>query len=337
MNWWQILLFPFAIIYDLVTRSRNWLFDNGFKKINSYPELTIISVGNLSVGGTGKTPMVEFLIRHGLSKNWQMAVLSRGYGRKTKGLLIADKNDSPATIGDEPFGYYSAFGEKISVVVAERRAEGIEGIKNQLPKIKVILLDDAFQHRSVRPDLSFLLTTSKNPYWQDFVLPSGMLRETRRGANRADLVIISKSEEIFVPPINMPFAQSTVKYKDLNLVSGEEKKKVIAIAGLANSEDFFNHVSAQYDIKDRIQFADHHAYTSQDVSKIIRRCHDLDAMMLTTHKDAVKLKYFEELNEVTWGYLPIEVKFISGEQKVLNLLHTMDSRTRNEPNQIEKK
>ena len=324
MSWWQILLFPFAIIYDLVTRSRNWLFDNGYKKINSYSELTIISVGNLSVGGTGKTPMVEFLVRYGIAKNWKIVVLSRGYGRETKGVIIAGEEDSPATIGDESFGYYSVFGEKISVVVAERRAEGIQEIENRLSQTEVILLDDAFQHRSVHPDLSFLLTTSKNPYWEDYVLPSGTLRESRKGAKRADLVIITKNEELFEPSINIPFAHSTIKYKDLFLISGEKKKNVLAIAGLSNVEEFFNHVSVQYDMEERIQFGDHHVYTPADVSKIVMRCHDRDIMMLTTYKDAVKLQYFEELNEITWGYIPIEVEFVSGEGKVTDLLDSMD-------------
>ena len=329
MNWWQILLFPFAIIYDLATRSRNWLFDNGFKKINSYPELIIISVGNLSVGGTGKTPMVEFLIRYGLSKNWQIAVLSRGYGRKTKGALIADSEDSPSTIGDEPFGYYLIFGKKISVVVAERRIEGIEGIKSRLPQIGVVLLDDAFQHRSVLPDLSFLLTTGNNPYWHDYVLPSGTLRESRRGANRADLIIVTKSEELSGGPINVPIARSTIKYRDMVLMSGEKKKNVLAMAGLANGESFFNHVLSQFEVKDTTEFADHHTYTSSDVSKLVRRCREKEAMLLTTYKDAVKLKYFEELNKISWGYIPIEVEFVSGEEKVIDLLESIDARLRN--------
>lgn len=326
MSWWQILLFPFAIIYDLTTRSRNWLYDNELKKSHSYPNIAIISVGNLSVGGTGKTPMVEFLIRYGLKNNWKIATLSRGYGRKTKGVRIANRYDSAETMGDESFGYFEQYENKIAVVVAEKRTEGIEVIKKKLPYINVILLDDAFQHRSVQPDLSFLLTAANAPFWRDFVLPSGRLREARRGYKRADMVIVTKSSVEIETSLELPFAQSCVKYKPLVLMAGVKKQNSIAVAGLANAGDFFSHASEEFDTKETIRFADHYSYKHKDILRIIEKCERSEAMLLTTYKDAVKLKEFIELDKISWGYIPIELKFVSGEDNVFDLLKTLNKK-----------
>ncbi len=326
MSWWQILLFPFAIIYDLITRSRNWLFDIGLKRIHAYPELLIISVGNLSVGGTGKTPMVEYLIRYGLTHDWKIATLSRGYGRETKGVQIADSTATPKAIGDESFGYFEQFGKSISVVVAEKRVLGIEAIIENIPKVNVVLLDDAYQHRYVLPNVSFLMTTLAKPYWKDFVLPSGRLRESRKGDNRADLLVITKSVELIEPPINIPYAQSAVKYGELILLSGDKRKKVVTVAGLSNADDFFIYTSNKYQVISQHRFADHYSYKLKDVLRLVEFCQDNDAVLITTYKDAVKIKSFEELNDISWGYVPIEMSFISGENYIMNLLDGLNEK-----------
>lgn len=326
MNWWQILLFPFAILYDLVTRSRNWLYENDLKKIHTYPDLTIISVGNLSVGGTGKTPMVEYLIRYGLNQNWKMAALSRGYRRKSRGVQIVCASDSADTVGDESFSCFEQFGERISVVVAEKRAKGIETIKRSLPEVKVILLDDAYQHRSVQPDVSFLLTTEAKPFWKGFLLPSGRLREARQGYKRADVMIVTKSIRSIEIPIEIPHAFSSVNYGNVVLMAGENKEKVVAVAGLSNTTDFFDHVSAHFDVRTKIRFPDHYSYKQKEILRIIKVCEAHESLLITTHKDAVKLKIFEEMGKISWGYLPIAIAFIAGEDKVLKVLQPLGKR-----------
>lgn len=326
MSWWQILLFPFAIIYDLVTRSRNWLYDIGLKKISSYPNLVILSVGNLSVGGTGKTPMVEYLIRYGLGQNWRIATLSRGYGRKTKGIRIANSSDSAESLGDESFGYFEQFGEEISVVVAEKRVKGIDEIRRHLPKINVVLLDDAFQHRSVLPDISFLLTTHINPFWTDHLIPSGRLREARKGHKRADMVIVTKSPQLLDVPFKVPTAFSFVNHHQVVMMSGEKRERVVAVAGLANTDDFFNYVSNNFDLQSEIRFSDHHSYSKVEIRRIINECKLNHAILITTYKDAVKFKVAEEMNKISWGYIPIEIEFVSGEDKLMRILQSLEKK-----------
>ncbi|MCP4457872.1 MAG: tetraacyldisaccharide 4'-kinase [Cytophagales bacterium] len=326
MIWWQFLLFPFAILYDLVTRIRNGVYDNGIKKAHHYPEYVIISVGNLSVGGTGKTPMVEFLIRYGLKHNWKMATLSRGYGRKTKGVRMATTNDSAQSIGDESYGYYEQFGEHISVVVAEKRVDGIEEIKNKLPDVNVILLDDAFQHRSVKPDLSFLLTTQESPFWKDFLLPSGRLREARKGHKRATLVVITKTIVPIEIPSGLTGSYCSVRYGEVVMMAGEKKSHSLAVAGLSDPTDFFNYSLQNFSTKEKLLYADHYAYQLNDILKIVETCGHEDLMLITTYKDAVKLKEFDELKNISWGYVPIEIEFVSGEEKVSELLHSINKK-----------
>jgi len=326
MSWWQVLLFPFAIIYDLVTRSRNWLYDIGLKKINTYSDITIVSVGNLSVGGTGKTPMVEYLIRYGLKQKWRIATLSRGYGRKTKGVHIANSGDTANTLGDESYGYFKQFGDQVSVVVAEKRASGINLIRHHLPNVNVILLDDAFQHRSVQSDINFLLTTQANPFWIRYLLPSGRLREARKGHNRADVVIVTKSDKTLDIPIDIPCASSCVNYRQVEMMAGEKKDQVVAVAGLASADDFFNYVTDNFDVQSTIRFSDHHTYSNEDILRIIGECQSHDATLITTYKDAVKLKAVEEMNKISWGYIPIEMKFVAGEDKIVKVLQSLNKK-----------
>jgi tetraacyldisaccharide 4'-kinase len=201
----RILLLPVAWLYEGITRLRNWLYDKGYKKSTSFP-LPVISVGNLTVGGTGKTPHVEYLVRL-LKDQRQLVTLSRGYGRQTKGFLIADEQANAATIGDEPMQFYQKFGHQIKVAVGEKRVPAIEQILRLYPKTEIILLDDAFQHRAVRPCFSILLSDYHRPFYTDFVLPAGRLRESRKGAGRADAVIFSKCPQnlsaagLFISPV----------------------------------------------------------------------------------------------------------------------------------------
>src|SRR5882672_55290 len=163
----SILLFPFAFLYGLVTRVRNLLYDIGWKKSYAF-QPALISVGNLNVGGTGKTPMIEYLVNL-LNGKYSLAILSRGYGRNTRGFLLAEMHDDATTIRDEPFQFYRKYGNQVSVVVCESRVEGITKLMKRKPDVQVILLDDAFQHRAVKALFSVLLTDFSKPFFNDYL------------------------------------------------------------------------------------------------------------------------------------------------------------------------
>ena len=189
MNLLRKILFPFAILYGLITSIRNFLFDKEILKSYSF-DLPIIAVGNLSVGGTGKTPQIEYLIRLLLTK-YKVATLSRGYKRKSEGFVLADANANAEILGDEPFQFFQKFPE-ILVAVDANRKNGIEQLLSQKEKPEVILLDDAYQHRKVKAGFYILLTAYDDIYVDDFMLPTGNLRESRSGSQRADVVVVTK-------------------------------------------------------------------------------------------------------------------------------------------------
>ncbi len=322
MNWWQILLFPFAIIYDLVTRIRNLLYDSGLFKIHHFRKVKVISVGNLSVGGTGKTPMVEYLIRWALKGNKNVVTLSRGYGRKTKGLVLASSQSTSSDLGDESMGYYRQFGEEIKVVVCENRALGLDFVENEFPETDLVILDDAFQHRRVHRDFNLLLTTYSKPFWKDFVIPSGRLRERRKGWKRADFLIITKSLKdikISVPDhVDLPHAFTEVKYGQPVMISGEIKDEVVAVSGLADNQPFFKHLIENYHVSNRLPYPDHHEFEEHDIQNLIQESNG--KTLLCTSKDAVKLQEWPQMQEVNWGFVPIEVSFLDGEDDFLKKL-----------------
>ena len=198
------LLLPFSWLYGLITDIRNYLYDTGFWK-SKFFKIPIINVGNITVGGTGKTPMVEYLIRL-LKDKYQIVTLSRGYGRKTKGFILADDTANAESIGDEPMQFYQKFGNEINVTVGEKRVKAIEQILQQKTDTEIVILDDAFQHRAVKPSLSILLIDYNRPIDEDYPFPAGRLRERRHGAKRADLVVITKCPD----DLNLE-AQSSLK------------------------------------------------------------------------------------------------------------------------------
>jgi len=323
MQWWQILLFPFAILYDIVTSIRNQLYDVGLKRSYTFSEFTIISVGNLSVGGTGKTPMVEYLIRYALEQGWQMAVLSRGYGRKTQGPRVANNDDNAETIGDESMGYYQQFGRQVPVIVAEKRVQGLAIIRQQFPKVQCVILDDAYQHRSVVPDFSILLTTHQKPFWHDYLLPAGRLREARKGYKRADQLVITRCpKENFAQgkELAIPKAHTSVEYSSVQMVHGKPQKKVIAIAGLADNEPFFRYIKNRFELLRACGFSDHHVYKTDQIQRLIAQAKEQEAMIITTQKDKVKLERMEIMSRVCWGFVPIKMTFLDGEEQFLSNL-----------------
>ncbi|MEM9339655.1 MAG: tetraacyldisaccharide 4'-kinase [Bacteroidota bacterium] len=323
MRWWQVMLYPFAILYDLITRFRNHLYNIQYKKSFRF-EVPVVSVGNLSVGGTGKTPMITYLIEYFLNQERSIAILSRGYGRKTKGFRVCTTKDTPGTVGDEPFTYFEKFGDQVLVAVGEDRAMAIPFILAEQPTTEVILLDDAYQHRSVKPSFNVLLTTAKRPFWEDYVLPSGLLRESRKGASRSDAIIVTKSNEQTHYPslekLGKPYFQTAVSYGVPVFFHGNPTTtgQVVAVAGLADNRPFFNHVEAHYQVSLTLSFNDHHHYNEKDIAAILSKMEG--CTLLTTHKDAVKLKTFSQLATVPCAFIPIKVTFLAEEERFLNMV-----------------
>ena len=323
MSWWQVLLFPFAVIYDLITRFRNHLYNIGSKKSFEF-EANVIAVGNLAVGGTGKTPMVAYLIEFFLKQKKSVVTLSRGYGRNTKGFIICSDAESPSTVGDEPFTYYERYGSQIMVTVCEDRALAIPFILAERPNTDAILLDDAYQHRTVVPSFNILLTTQRNPFWNDHVMPSGSLREARKGASRADAIVVTKSEECRSYPALKQFEatnfQTDVKYGDLVWFSGSElASKALLVAGLADNRPFIDHASSLFNSVEVIPFSDHHNYQQKDIDRITEFLDD-ETMLVTTEKDAVKLKTFVNFTPYNCAYIPIKIQFLQDEERFLQMV-----------------
>ncbi len=320
----RALLFPFTLVYHLITEIRNRLYDQGLKPAASF-DVPVIGVGNLTIGGTGKTPMVEHLIRL-LSPQYKVATLSRGYGRRTRGIRIAGAGDSPETVGDEPFQFFDKFND-VYVAVGEERALAITYILNDKPDTEVIIMDDAFQHRRVRPSFQVLLTEYSRLFHRDFVLPSGNLRESKKGARRADAVVVTKcpreigEEEMMKIQSGIrlytqsPIFFSTLRYNAPAALGANlhQRDSVILVSGIAETHTLTAHVEANYRLVKHLAYRDHHRYTRNDLQVISDLARKHNAMVITTEKDAVKIKspdFKPYIDEIPWFYLPIEIEFI---------------------------
>ena len=346
MKIFKWLLFPFAVLYDLITRLRNHLYNIGYHKSFDF-ETNVISVGNLTVGGTGKTPMVEYLIRL-LSGKYQVATLSRGYGRKTRGFLEGNIDSTKVSdIGDEPFQYLLKFHEKTGVFVGEERAWAIPGILLERPRTQIIVLDDAYQHRSVLPDLNILMTKYNRLFSSDYLMPVGRLRESRLGARRADAVVVSKCPEQFdeaavraaiekyTTPVTPIFFTSVAYGMPVSFWSDEEQdlqgKSVVLISGIASADDLEAYVRQEAQLLRHFRFSDHHRYRADQLNEITGSVAGQEGIFLTTEKDFVKLREFEqELRDLPFYYLPIEIRF-RGNKKEFDELIYQSLKTYNTP------
>ena len=311
------IFFPIVPIYYVVTWLRNSLYDLGLKSSTSY-QTPIICVGNLSVGGTGKSPTIEYLIRF-LSQNYKVATLSRGYKRESSGFIIADNNATAISIGDEPFQFYKKFKDVIVAVDADRR-HGISQLINQ-KEPDIILLDDAFQHRKVKAGFTVLLTSYDNLYSSDIVLPTGNLREPRSGAKRANVIIVTKCPKSITdvekksvtnqlkPLPHQEVFFSSIVYSErvlnennslaLNDLKDETFTLVTGIANPKPLEDYLDNKGLQFE---HLKFKDHHNFTTDDIVRLKEK-----SKILTTEKDYVRLlPYFKGENKLF--YLPIEFK-----------------------------
>ncbi|WP_179333351.1 tetraacyldisaccharide 4'-kinase [Winogradskyella costae] len=316
MKFIRIILFPIVPFYYLITWLRNWLFNVGFKSSKSY-EFPVICVGNLSTGGTGKTPMIEYLIRL-LKDEKSLATLSRGYRRKTDGFILADENANADTIGDEPFQFYRKFNN-ISVAVDADRQAGISKLRSINPQPEVILLDDAFQHRKVNAGFNILLTAYHNLYFNDIVLPTGNLREPRSGANRADLIVVTKCNKDISEgekkkitsklkiKSNQQLFFSYVDYA-MDVLSESDSKelsklpKFTLVTGIANAKPLVDFLVEKGLKFDHLEFSDHYDFRASDIENL-----ESKSLILTTEKDYVRLGDYKSLEGKLY-YLPIEIK-----------------------------
>lgn len=313
------LLFPFAILYGLITSLRNYLYDIGVFKSYSF-DIPVIAVGNLSVGGTGKTPQIEYLIRL-LSTTYKVATLSRGYKRKSKGFILANATSNADILGDEPFQYYSKFKDIIVAVDADRK-NGIENLMRLKDNPEVILLDDAYQHRRVKAGFYILLTSYDDLYCDDFLLPTGNLRENKSRAKRANVIVVTKcsptisnDEQLKIKErigLNIPIYFSSIDYdssvynqnQSLEVLDINNKSKIL-LAGIAKPEPFFNYLRTKND--ELLVFPDHHHFSESDILTLKNKAKD--KIIITTEKDFVRLKT-EILAEQLY-YLPIKSKFVN--------------------------
>ncbi|TDQ19405.1 lipid-A-disaccharide kinase [Algoriphagus boseongensis] len=337
MPWYAILLAPVALIFRLVTGVRNFLYDQGLLKSHK-GEIPTLVVGNLSVGGTGKTPHVEFLISQ-FKEEKKIASLSRGYGRKTKGFLQLSLASLPEEVGDEPLQLFQKFKGEIPVFVNEDRVLGIQKIKSLIPQLDLVILDDAFQHRKLKADFYLLLTPYSKPFSRDFLMPMGRLRESRNGAKRADAVIVSKcpgslskeeknqfrNELLPYLSSEVPVLFSSIKYgKPYSLGSEYDfTGKVILISGLADDRLFIDYSRKEYHVLESFSFPDHYSYSEDDLDIFLEAAQihqSQNPVFLCTEKDAEKLKSLGNggfLGDFPIFALPIEVYFEPQDREIL--------------------
>ena len=318
----RFLLLPFAILYGLGVRLRHFLYDKGWLSSKHYP-FPILCVGNLAVGGTGKTPMVEYLVL--LLWQEQVAILSRGYRRKTKGFVLADDSATAMTLGDEPYQYHRKFPQA-TVAVCESRQEGIERLLEN-PHFKYIILDDAFQHRKVQAGTNLLLTSYDKLYTQDFLLPVGSLRDIRSRARKAQIIIVTKCPELtqteqekiiqqLKPLPSQKVYFTTIAYSD-RVYSHEDSqalKDFIAtpftlVTGIANPTPLVNFLEKQGASFEHLAYSDHHHFSNRELEFLRQK-----ERILTTEKDYVRL----ERALSTLYYLPIETQFLNDQRLIFN-------------------
>lgn len=332
-----MFLLPLSKLYGLGVGVRNLMFKWHILKQRTFP-VPVITVGNISAGGTGKTPHTEYIIEL-LRYKYHIGVLSRGYKRSTKGFILATRRSTPTDIGDEPYQIYQKFGNEVTVAVCEDRCAGIDEMLRLNPKIDLILLDDAFQHRYVKPTVSIVLTEFNNPVFYDKLLPLGRLREPQSAIFRADMVIVTKCPDqlkaleyrIFKNKLKLfPYQKlffSGFKYGALKPLFPDEAKgaqhlswltendTVMALSGIANPKPLIRYLKG-FPAKVKVKhFPDHHNFTRRDLESIAKRFEELEGqrkIIVTTEKDAVRLTnnpYFpHELKKCIY-YQPIEVKF----------------------------
>lgn len=312
------ILFPFAVLYGLLMLIRNHFYDKGILKSTGF-DFPVICVGNLNVGGTGKTPMIEYLLNF-LLKKYRVAALSRGYGRSSSGFIHLSGNEDAKEVGDEPLQFKTKFKNAI-IAVDEKRLRGIKLLKQKFSP-EVVLLDDAFQHRKVKAGLNILLTKYADLYSEDFMLPTGNLREFSTGAKRAAIIVVTKCpkdlsereqveirKKIKIKPFQKLFF-SYIEYGECVVNSFEEiplqnltREKITLVTGIANPEPLLVFLKKNGINYNHHKFPDHHNFSEADVKKF-----SAAPLVLTTEKDFMRLQNI--VSHKALYYLPIEMKFL---------------------------
>jgi tetraacyldisaccharide 4'-kinase len=323
------MLFPFSLLYWLGIAIRNFLYDNGILKSTGFA-LPLICVGNLSTGGTGKSPMVEYLVEL-LKVRFRVATLSRGYKRKTRGYVLANANSTALEIGDEPMQFHQKFPQ-IPVAVGEERLVAIPQLLQDKPETEVIILDDAFQHRAVKAGLNILLTDYNSLFTRDFYLPTGDLRDLKKNYKRAEIIIITKCKEdltaaekaeliseikpvngqqVFFTSIEYAKPRHFITHKQIEL---QKKTEVLLVAGIANPLPLKKMLEQHHHGYQMLQYPDHHIFTIDDWKEITGRLDAIntaDKIILTTEKDAVRLEKFKpEMQDTPIYVMAVRHKFL---------------------------
>lgn len=335
-------LLPLSFLYGMGVRFRNMLFDTGILESRSFP-VPVISVGNITVGGAGKTPHVEYLIRL-LGETKRVSVLSRGYKRSTKGYLLASSSSTSLELGDEPYQMYLKYGRQVHVAVSANRCEGIERICSD-PETKdtdVILLDDAFQHRYVKPGVNILLVDYHRLIVYDKLLPAGRLREPKDGKRRADIVIVTKCPpdlrpmdfRVITKALNLyPYQKlffTTIEYGDLIPLFSNSRSlalseitsdfEVLVLSGIASPQHLLCDIQKHTENVIPMTFRDHHLFTPKDIARINNTFDSLSSkrIIITTEKDAARLVGLDGLSDDVRNHiyaLPIKTTFLLEQQE----------------------
>jgi tetraacyldisaccharide 4'-kinase len=330
MKWYNWILFPISLVYWIISSTRNLFFEIGVFKQNKF-NIPIIGVGNITVGGTGKTPHSQYISQI-LQNNFKIAILSKGYGRKTKGFKYVNIDSNCDDVGDEPLQMKKNLPKEI-VAVDHKRVNGVNKILKDHPELNCIIFDDAFQHRSVKIGYNILLCDYNNPIYKDWIMPVGLLRESKKGIKRADCVVISKCpenlslEESNRIKKNLKFKKevffSKIRYDKIVSLNGNKTiektslKKILLITGIANSNPIIEYLEKLNIQIKHLRYKDHFHYKKKDINRIIDnfRNENSEMIILTTEKDAQKMKKFGELSNFPVYYLKVSVDFMSNKDK----------------------
>jgi tetraacyldisaccharide 4'-kinase len=320
------LLFPFSLLYGIVIGLRSLLYSTRLKK-SQRVHVPLICVGNIRVGGTGKTPLVAHLASY---FDEQVGIVSRGYGRKTRGVLEVTKNHAAIEVGDEPLIYKHRFADRVPVFVSENRVVGVEALKLAYPQTQCVLLDDAFQHRKISADCSVIVTDFAQPFWRDYLMPMGNLREFRSAVRRAQVVLISKCPELipksfqeeaanFLERYQLPYFFSKLVYGKPTLFSGQPcasfdtVKSVFLVTGIANPKPLMNFLEKTKEVH-AMNYPDHYNFKRSDIDAIHHKFDIFaggETLIITTEKDFMRLKSIvtpEEMVKYVWCFIPISIK-----------------------------
>lgn len=333
----RVLLFPFAVLYGMVVKLRNYLYDREIIQSTSF-NFPVIAIGNLSVGGTGKSPMVEYLLRL-FSPSFKIATLSRGYKRKTRGYVLANDKATAIDIGDEPMQFHLKFPQ-VSVAVGEERAIAIPQILFDRPDTDMIIMDDAFQHRAVKAGLNILLTAYHDLFSKDYLLPMGSLRDTRSSYRRADIIVVTKCPvdisaedreatlRSIAPLEHQQVFFSTIRYGEPYHILTHEKKKfdnqvsVLLVCAIANPAPLKKFILESASGCETLYYPDHYIFSIDDLRQIKKRFEKMkgsNKMIVVTEKDAVRLVKFDTvIKDIPIYVLPIETQFLFEEAATFN-------------------